>query len=105
MKPKSVKPVQRITRRHAEAIIEAAGGTFYGVTFRKKPQKGFAVGEERRLNTRNNVHKKVLGTGSPIKEGSTIRRKFDVKLDEWRSLDLATVSEIRTRGVIYKVED
>jgi len=105
MKAKNEKPIVRVSRKHIEQIIEATNGAFYSVTFTKKPKPGFAVGETRKMVTRNNVHKDVKGTGAPLPAGSPLRRRFDVQVNGWRSINLETTSEIRAGGKIYKVED
>ena len=105
MKAKSEKPIIRVSRKHIEQIIEATGGTIYSVVFTKKPKPGYAVGETRKMVTRNNVHKDVKGTGAPLPAGSPLRRRFDLQANAWRSINLETTSEIRAGGKIYKVVD
>lgn len=100
---KQAKPVVRISRLHLAQLLDETNGGFFSVKFRKKPAKGFAVGELRTMVTRNHVKKDVKGTGSPLQQPTSIRRQYDMQKHAWRSINLSTTEEVHANGVIYKV--
>ena len=79
-------------RSTISSVVKMAANKFIGVTFTKKD------GSTRRLNGRFGVHSKTAATPTTAgyKEYLTI---FDVKSMGFRTINLDTISSIRTGGV------
>lgn len=99
---KKEKQTITLKRNHLAALLDSTNGTIFSVVFTKKPAPGFARGEERKMVTRNHVHKDVKGTGAPLTKPN-LRRQYDITLRAWRTINLDTTSEVHANGVIYKI--
>lgn len=88
-----------VRRVKLQQLFSDLGGTFATVNFIK------ADGSERAMNLRFGVRKGVKGTGSNAGYNTYGVRAFDVKLGEFRTVNLKTVSRVKARGVTYIVMD
>lgn len=74
--------------------MDLVGSTIFTVTFERKD------GSVRVMNGRKGVHKNLKGTGKPRKDVITL---FDVKKDEYRSVNPSRVMEMKVRGAKLSV--
>lgn len=99
--PASTNPlkVQTINRADLDTLLKLFQSNVFGVTFIKKD------GTTRRMIARRGVRKFVKGTGRVYKErpDNTLRLVWEPRKG-YRFINLATVSEFRFRGVVYRVQ-
>ena len=116
---KKVETVQ-LNRLNLKSVIESMGTKTYGVTFQKKDKS------MRHMTTRNGTNGGVKGTGQGVGAHCAVLRRQDMGLlaaagimaksqcreltdaeraKTWRSINLASVTELRGKGKIYEIID
>ena len=90
------------THRKAEtvrALISQSKGGFFGVEFIKR-----TTGELRKMNCRLGVQKNLTGQGlkfDPVKKNLMV--VFDIRVADYRMINLESVQAIRVNGVRFSV--
>ena len=82
-----------------EQIIKDSNGGFFTVVFTKLD------GSERTLNGRLGVKKYVKNTGRGNNRTEKYITIYDVKANGYRFVNKETVKEIRTRCIVFSVDD
>jgi hypothetical protein len=83
-------------REAVAATLDAAGGQFFGLTFRKKD------GTVRRMIAKRSAHTDSLkGVGK--KTPDHIVNVYDMRADGWRSFDLTRLLELRIGGKRFQI--
>jgi hypothetical protein len=95
--PKTVEIIRRV---HVEKLLDASNGRFLTVLFTKLDKT------ERTMNGRFGVSKGVKGTAKKptAHSGNPYKTLYEAPTDNFRHINLETISEIRMGGKVYKVE-
>jgi hypothetical protein len=97
---KAVREVLMLNRVNLRHLIDRQNGLFLSVDYRK------IGGEKRTLTGRLGVKSYLKGGQNNVeKDERPYLTVFDIKLCQYRTVSLDTVSEIRMGGKIYKVID
>ena len=86
-----------IDKTVVERIINNTNGKVFSLQFVKKD------GSQRVMNCRLGVSKGVKGTGYQINNRIPVKRVFDMNAKGFRSINLSTISWIKTGGVKYDI--
>lgn len=88
-----------ITKQEAENLIKSSKGKIFTVTFIKKD------GTERVMNARLGVKVYLKGGSLPYNpEDMGYIPLFDIKIKEYRILNLNTIKELKISNNVYKVK-
>lgn len=99
-KATAAREVVNLHRVNLRTLVDQQDGKFVSVDFTKQ------CGESRTLTGRLGVKSYLKGGRNLVEaSGRSYLTVFDVQILEYRTVDLATVSEIRASGKVYRVTD
>jgi hypothetical protein len=95
-----MKKYDTLARVHVEKVLTGANGKFFTAVFKKKD------GSIRELNGRLGVTAYLKGgENKVVKPSNSYVTVYDVQAKGYRTLNLATLEELRLGGKVYKVVD
>ena len=92
--------MEKLARVHVEKIIRGGGHQFFGVTFEKKDKT------LRTMNARLGVEKFLVGgENKVVKPDNSYMTVWDSRAKGYRTINLATITNLNIHGEKYKVVD
>lgn len=90
--------MEKISRTKVETLIKSTNGRIFSAKFLKKDKSS------RLMNARLGVHKNLKGgVNKTVKASNAYMTVFDIKADDYRTLNLDTVQELHIDGHVYQV--